>query len=365
MQTLNNAASGIWTDDVKLAVSRASALITFSNFPVGLLTLPGDTSPLAYRLPVTHRPLAPLTAALRYEFGPTPRIDLSSGFRVLVAECVGPDDPVGRLSRSGWDMAEEMLKSSPSKVIMTRVDVDSAAELDAAIDSHEPDVLVISAHGAEVDGVAGLRVGKDFYAGSRQRPWPPVVILSACRVAPRGAGGPNIADRILEQGAVAVLATHVEVDVRHNALLCLRLFLYMALAIEGAEPEEDLLSVWHRVQGSSPIADVMNGIGPLERWMQTVGSAGVPRFVQFMTEATRGRLRRNHAFDDTERFLIELAAETGDSAILRQWLSSPGYLPESAFYSMAGLPENVLLKSRPVLSLPPLPRPRAVASGSA
>jgi hypothetical protein len=218
MQTLNDAASAIWTDGVKLAISRASALITFSNFPVGLLTFPGDSAPLVYRLPVTHRRLAPLTAALHYEFGPSPRIDLSRGFRVLVAECVSLADPVGRLSRSGWRMAEEMLEASPSNVSMTRVDVASAAELDAAIDSHEPDVLVISAHGTEVDGVARLRVGKDFYGGGHQRRWPNVVILSACRVARRGAGGPNTADRILEQGAVAVLAAHVEVDVRHNAL---------------------------------------------------------------------------------------------------------------------------------------------------
>lgn len=350
MKRLNEAASTIWTDEVRLAVSRATDLTAFSNFPVGLLTFPGDSAPLAYRLPVTHRPLSSLTTALEYEFGNTPRADLSRGIRVLVAECLSVDDTVGRHSRIGWDESETMLKKSPADVDLIRIDVASAAELDAAIDAHAPDVLVISAHGTERGGVAGIDVAGEFYAADRQREWPPFVILSACRVAPRGAGGPNIADRILEQGAVAVLATEVDVDVRHNSLLCIRLFLYMALAIEGNEPESDLLAVWHRVQGSSPITDVMHARGALGRWMGGDGR-GSPPFVRFMNESARGSLRRTHVFEDTERFLLELAAEDGQESALRHWLVSPGYLPESAFYSMAGFPENILFKRRQVLSV--------------
>lgn len=350
MKQLDEAALPIWTSDVRLAVSRATDLIAFSNFPLGLLTFPGDSAPLTYRLPVTHRPLSSLTAALEYEFGNTPRADLSRGFRVLVAECLSLNDPVGFHSRMGWDESETMLKESSADVDFIRVDVASAAQLDAAIDAHAPDVLVISAHGTERGGVAGIDVAGEFYAADRQREWPPFVILSACRVAPRGAGGPNIADRILEQGAVAVLATEVDVNVRHNSLLCVRLFLYMALAIEGEQPEGDLLAVWHRVQGSSPITDVMHARGALGRWMGGDGS-GSPPFVRFMNESARGSLRRAHVFEDTERFLLELAAEDGNESTVRQLLLSPGYLPESAFYSMAGFPENVLFKNRQVFSV--------------
>lgn len=352
MSKVNEAASSIWTDDVRLALSRATDLTVFSNFPLGLLTFPGDSAPLVYRLPVTHRPLSSLTAALEYEFANSPRADLTRGFRVLVAECIPPGDSVGALSRIGWDTAEQMLHESEADVELVRVDVSSTRQLDEAIDSHSPDVLVISAHGTEKGGVAGLDIAGQFYAASSRRQWPSLVILSACRVAPRAAGGPNIADRILEQGAVAVLATEVDVDVRHNSLLCVRLFLYMSLAIEGKEPEGDLLTVWHRVQGSSPIADIMHAKGPLGRWMSG-GGRQPPPFVRFMNESGRGRLRRTHVFEDTERFLIELAAEEGSEASVRQWLANPSYLPESAFYSMAGFPENVIFKHRPVLSVFP------------
>jgi hypothetical protein len=76
-----------------------------------------------------------------------------------------------------------------------------------------------------------------------------------------------------------------------------------------------------------------------------------PPFVRFMNESARGALRRAHAFEDTERFLLRLAAEEDKEAALRQWLVDPGYVPESAFYSMAGFPENVIFQGRPVLSV--------------
>jgi hypothetical protein len=352
LATLNAESSGIWTDELRIAVARASSLTVFSNFPIGMLTFPGDSAPLAYRLPIVYRPLSSLSSALAYEFGPNQTVDLSSGFRVLVAECIDARDEVGQYSRSGWDHAQTMLRESGENVDLVRVDVSSAAELEQAIEREQPDVLIVSAHGVEQDGVAGIRIGEEFYTGGSQRGWPPVVILSACRVAPRGAGGPNIADRILEQGAVAVIAPQVDVDVRHNALLCVRMFVYMTEAIKGKQPETDLKEVWHKVQGTSPITDVMNGTGALRKWISEPGNLGRPRFVQFMNEAARGRLRKSHIFEDTERFLIELAAEEKREAEVRGWIAQPGYLPESMFYSIAGFPENVLFKRRQILSLP-------------
>ena len=56
---------------------------------------------------------------------------------------------------------------------------------------------------------------------------PPVVILSACYVAPRGSGAVSITDLLLREGAVAVLGTQVPVDVYHNAVLMTRFFYYI------------------------------------------------------------------------------------------------------------------------------------------
>lgn len=48
LDTLNAAAADIWEDHVIWLVARASMLTVFSNFPLGLLRLPGDSAPLAH-----------------------------------------------------------------------------------------------------------------------------------------------------------------------------------------------------------------------------------------------------------------------------------------------------------------------------
>jgi hypothetical protein len=352
LQKLNDAAKPMWTDDLRLAVARAETLTVFSNFPVGLLSFPGDSAPLSYRIPVVQRPISSLTRALNYEFAALPQADFSHGFKVVVVECVDPSDPIAVHSRAGWDVAEDLLKTSGHKNLkFVRVDASTPTDIHDAIATETPDILVLSAHGSVENGVAGIRVGNEFFAADTPASWPSVVILSACRVAPRGSGGPNIADRILEQGALAVIAPQVDVNVQHNALLCVRLFVYMVEAVSGTEPERNLRDVWHRVLSSSAIADMMNTSKPLGRWLGTQRASGRTQFTHFMIEATSGKIRRTHAFEDSERFVTQIAQGERDGESVRGWLASPGYLPESVFYSISGKPERVLFKRRSVLSL--------------
>jgi hypothetical protein len=46
-------------------LQRAARITAFTDFPVGLAILPGDTAPLACQKPVTYRPLTPLTRTLQ------------------------------------------------------------------------------------------------------------------------------------------------------------------------------------------------------------------------------------------------------------------------------------------------------------
>lgn len=74
--------------------------------------MPGDTSPLAFRMPISYEPLMPLTRRLQHTFTTPPQIDLAREFKALVVECIPESDPVGALSRMGWDVAGAMFEES-------------------------------------------------------------------------------------------------------------------------------------------------------------------------------------------------------------------------------------------------------------
>jgi CHAT domain-containing protein len=97
-------------------------------------------------------------------------------------------------------------------------------------DSDDVDVLVISAHGfyEKSSNVSGFVVGRERLIGHDLDHVPPLVLLSACHVSPRGAGSVTVVDLLLRAGATAVLGTMVPVDVRHNSILMARLLLHIS-----------------------------------------------------------------------------------------------------------------------------------------
>ena len=83
LDRLDAATTDLWTEALAALVARASSLTVFSNFPLGLLRLPGDTSPLCAHVPIAYRPLLPLTRTVQTELTYIPSTDLSMGPRVL------------------------------------------------------------------------------------------------------------------------------------------------------------------------------------------------------------------------------------------------------------------------------------------
>lgn len=346
MARLDALMTSVWSDGVVAAIKRASMLTAFTNFPIGLLRLPGDTSPLAARVPIAYRPLLPLTRALQNELSYIPPVDLSGTLKVLVAECIQPDDKVGAMSRRGWTFACENVGPLADALTVDLVETLSTAELRAAIATHKPDVLVLSAHGSLSSDrhTAGLLVGDELVLGPGLGPLPPVVILSACHVAPRGAGSITITDLLLREGAIAVLGAQVPVDVRRNAMLTVRFLVNIAEVLNGGTGHSNLLEIWHRVQSSNAVNDVLNGGRDLAAWATSPGPSGAPVITEFMTNASVGRLRMGHIYADTETVLAEIAAEQGREGQIRNWFTNPGYVPESLFYVFAGHPERVFLR---------------------
>jgi hypothetical protein len=346
LDRLDKAAESIWNDAAVLSIRQASMISAFTNFPIGLLRFPTDTTSLTNRVPITYRPLIPLTRTLQRELMHIPPIEFHSQFHVLVAECIPDDDPVGRESRSGWQFVENMIKSQSSDITIEIVEALSIDALRRAIVDSKPDILVISAHGhfERERNMAGLVIGSEFYMGPEIDTLPPVVILSACNVAPKGAGAVTITDLLLREGAVAVLGTQVPVDVRHNSMLMMRFFLYMTEALKGREQHSNLLEVWHHVQMSNAINDILDGETSLHSWGMSNGPSGLPVLTEFMRLRAPGRLRWGHIYQDTEAVLGEIADEQGMGEMVRNWFKAPGYVPESLFYVFNGRPERIYLK---------------------
>jgi len=346
LDRLDAAANTLWTDVVTRTVKFASTLTVFSNFPLGLLRLPGDTAPLSCRVPIAYRPLIPLTRTIQMELADNPMTNLTTGLRVLVAECIPSSDPVGRLSRIGWDSAAEMFRQSGQPATLDHVETLSIRAVRSAISEHYPDILVVSAHGVFGGGLypAGLAIGKEICLGPGLGPLPPVVILSACHVSPRGTGAVSVADMLFREGARAVLGTQVPVDVGRNAMLMVRFFIYVAEVLAGREDHSSLLEIWHRVQASNAFNDILTGNRALAKWASTRMTNGSPVLREFMSVRSAGRLRPNHVYKDTEDVLLEMASEQGVGDRVRTWLRSPGYTPESAFYVFLGTPERIFLR---------------------
>ncbi|KOU13191.1 hypothetical protein ADK51_35590 [Streptomyces sp. WM6368] len=341
---LNHAAQPLWGKEVTAAIQCASHLTVFSDFPLGLLTMPGDSAPLCARLPVTYRPLDPLTRTVQQQVAAPPSISLSHTIKVLVAECIPASDPVGRISREGWSLARKAAAPQSGKLTIIQAETLTLDALQKSVAEHRPDILVISAHGTMVGNMAALVIGATPHLDLGLTRMPPVVMLSACHVAPRGSGAVAITDLLLREGALAVLGTQVPVEVTRNAILMARFLIYLAEEIAKPGQFATILDVWHHVQTSNAVHDILDGSPSLQAWASSATSSGRSVITEFKIRAS-GRLRRPHIYEDTERVLGEIADEQGRGDRVRNWFRRPGYVPESLFYVFAGRPDRIYLSS--------------------
>jgi hypothetical protein len=171
---------------------------------------------------------------------------------------------------------------------------------------------------------------------------PPLVILSACRTAPRARGAVNVADLLLANGAAAVLGTLVPIDVRRNAILMERLFTLMMATIKGQAPYRSFDQLWHYVASSNAVAEILTATPKLSEWAGE-GEFEQSAITEFMMRRSKGRLRKTHIYEDTEAVLGEIAEERGFGAHFRSTLRSQRYVPESLLYTLIGRPDHIIV----------------------
>jgi hypothetical protein len=342
---LSQAIVNGFTHEELATLLHASSITSFSEFPIGLVTIQPDTSPLCCRTPIAYRPIVPLTRALQFELHPAPLFYLRDSISVICLECIPPDDVVGQLSRVGW---KEALREFPSSAHRTfdYVEVDSIENLRRALRARKYDIAVISAHGVydRRSNRTGFRVGqRDIVLEDELGTVPPLVCLAACQVAPRGSGSVNISDLLFRQGAMGVLGTLVPVDVRRNSHLMFRFFVYIAETLAGRTPLRSIDQVWHFAASSNAVLDVAYGSRRATNLMFETRN-GITGIKEFMMRRSVGRLRQGNIYADTEAVLTEMAADRGQGEAFKAWLNNQGYIPESIFYVFLGWPERFVLR---------------------
>jgi hypothetical protein len=126
-------------------------------------------------------------------------------------------------------------------------------------------------------------------------------------------------------------------------MLMMRFLLYITEVMARREIRSTLLEIWHRVQTSNAVNDVLSGSPALNAWGRSITPSGLPVIQEFMATRSTNRLRSGQIYKDTEQVLGEIAEDQGIGPRVRNWFQRPGYVPESLFYVFAGRPERIYL----------------------
>ena len=343
--SLNQALQASELDIVKTI----SQITVFSDFPIGLAILPKTSAPLCCFKSISYRPLTPLTRAFQCEITKFPQVYMGRGktLGILFIECVDAGDRI----RSHCDVFKKELDAlvkSHGEAVLFIEEAHSVDDFKNLLNKYKGiDILVVSAHGSynPDNNVASLIIGKEHWlATDNDIRVPPLVLLSACHVMPRGHGAVTVGDVFLRAGALAVLGTFIPVDVIRNAKLLLRFFINFFQVRDGWSHMRTLDEVWCHTVGSHAIHEILDSSEKLSKWAITKMSDGTFPEKEFKRLAAN-EVRRIHVYDDTEKLLRNIAERYGMRKYFESLVQGKNYFPESVFYQFIGAPENIFVRN--------------------
>lgn len=349
LRDIGKMFEGKLTQEQMWAIYMAKHITVFSDFPIGLAIIGNaDTSLQCYK-EISYRPLSPLTRCLQNEMIKHPQIYYGHRCKIAFAECVLNDEQ-NRFIRSCSDAIVHSLKrlsEGNEKIQVSYSETLTIKDLKKFISNNmDADILHISAHGYydRRSNMAGLMVGNEFWmADENDYRVPPVVVLSACHVSPRGSGTVNVADLFMRVGAEAVLGTFIPVYVKRNMILINRLYTYIAEAQKGSAQYKTLSEAWSGVVATNAIHEMAETSKKFYNWIWGKNSKGTLRMLDFTMERSVGRLRGQMMYADTISVVKEMLHEEGLDGKFDDILNQENYFPESFFYQWIGFPENVFL----------------------
>lgn len=331
------------------AVNWAKHITVFSDFPIGLAIIGNaDTSLQCYK-EISYRPLSPLTRCFQNEMVKHRQIYHGARCKIAFAECILNDEQ-NRGIRACSDAIVYSLKrlsKENEKLQVSYCETLTIFDLKKFIsDNMDADILHISGHGYydRRSNMAGLMVGDEFWmADESDYRVPPVVVLSACHVSPRGSGTVNVADMFMRAGAEAVLGTFIPIDAKRNMVLINRLYTYIAEAQKGSMQYKTLSEAWSGVVATNAIHEMAETSKIFFEWIWSVNCKGKVRMMDFTMERSVGRLHGSTMYADTILIVKEMLHEEGLDGKYDDLLNQENYFPESFFYQWVGFPENVFL----------------------
>ena len=349
LRDIGKMFEGKLTQEQMWAVYMAKHITVFSDFPIGLAIIGNaDTSLQCYK-EISYRPLSPLTRCLQNEMVKHRQIYYGHRCKIAFAECVLNDEQ-NRFIRSCSDAIVHSLKrlsEGNEKMQVSYGETLTIKDLKKFISNNmDADILHISAHGYydRRSNMAGLMVGNEFWmADENDYRVPPVVVLSACHVSPRGSGTVNVADLFMRVGAEAVLGTYIPVYAKRNMILINRLYTYIAEAQKGSTQYETLSEAWSGVVATNAIHEMAETSKKFFKWIWGKNSKGTLRMLDFTMERSVGRLHGQTMYADTISVVKEMLHEEGLDGKFDDILNQENYFPESFFYQWIGFPENVFL----------------------
>lgn len=342
----------ILTQEQLWAINWAKHITVFSDFPIGLAVLgDADTSLQCYK-EISYRPLSPLTRCFQSELRKHGQLYHGKRCKIAFAECI-PNDEQNRCVRKCSDEIINSLRNmnakNPNMQVAYRETLSVEDLKQFMADNIDADILHISAHGHydRRSNVAGILVGNEFWmADESDYRVPPVVVLSACHVSPRGSGCVSVADLFMRVGAEAVLGTFIPVSARRNMFLMNRLYIYIAAAQEGSAQYKTLSEAWSGVVATNAILEMEEASPSFAKWLMGKNADGNARFLDFTLNRSVGRLHGRTMYSDTIAVIKEMLHEEGLDRKFDDVLSQNNYFPESFFYQWIGFPENVFLYNK-------------------
>ena len=264
----------------------------------------------------------------------------------MILECLSKTDRIRIISDYGWKVVVETFKNS-EVVDVQYQEIESIENIEAVLKTNtDIDILVISAHGQyKWEKFRGAFSWRSVWMPNSTINVPPVVILSACHVAPKGRGSFTVSDAFLAAGALAVLGTLIPVSVRHNAAFSLRFFTLISQVLEGDFDVRTLAEVLPRAISLNAVYEIITSTKRLRKWAYEKSSNGKAPIDEYYEkiEFSYGNMHSN-----TISILKEIARESEMEEYIDTFLQSQGYDAESFFYIFSGFPENILLTNKDI-----------------
>lgn len=345
LKKFGKVVTNLFEEPLNEFILASSTLVAFTDFPIGIAILPGFSDPLCNIIPISYRPLTPLT--LTYQYGITKRDDLylqqRKNFKVLIIECLDSNDRIRKVADITW----EVIKNQSKKYKFIEIfyeEVNSTVEIKKVLEKYSSiNMLILSAHGSyDENGVAGIIISDEIWLPDVDIRVPPIVILSACHVAVKGNGNYTISEAFLRCGALATLGTLIPVGVKQNGVLIQQFLLYVSEVLNGKFECINLSEAWFNAINYGIVTEILGMSSKLERWFLTPREVdGKLPAQEYHDRAEKNRIKRGNFHQETIKLLLSVAEKDQMDTHLKAVLNSNGYIAESVFYTFAGYPEKI------------------------